>query len=532
MLTLLLFALPFAAALLMVFLRSRSVSRTLAIGTALLQLLILLLISAIVLIGDNGFSGSESIRVLLSPLESQSVFGAFSASWFPRYRFLSFVGVDAVGLPFLFLLLSGFVSALFLTKKKKDEGTEQDSQYYLLLMMVNGCAIGAITAVNVLLLVSFALATIAFALGIVWRWGKKDRRRAVRRFLPVGYGMALLLGVLLFGVVKTLEGQADFQERRGQWFAFPELAHQGFQYRSNLIAVERQEDTSPITFAALGVLFLPAFLLMLFPFHPSFGGVIDSSPDSFSPLLLVLGPAIGVPILLHTSFYISPNFWNDGLGGGLLSGVGICTAIYAGLVGIGERDTKRVLRFCLAGWCGLMVFLLTVPYSAWIAAGLCVILISGVLASMQMGLFNSALYSRAISRGLGVLPLIVVAFLVSHDLLSSNSVRLQTMYPDWWLLVGAIAGAFLLSVAALRMQHPATKHSLRQAGDTTGSIEIAPAQGWTKYGIPFLLLGCLVVGVWLSVNYVAPVLEEVLIRDQDGSIIIGCVEEGRSEHCA
>lgn len=535
MLTLLLLALPFTAALLMVFLRSRSTCRVLAGGTALFQLLVLLFISAIVLIGNSSLDGRESIGAMLAPFESQSVLHALNGSWLSGYHVLSFVGVDAVGLPFLFLLLSGFVGALFLTGRQSNKGTEQHSQHYLLLMMVNGCAVGAITAVNVLLLVLFALATIAFVLGIVWQWGRNDRKHAVRRFLPVGYGAALLLGALLLGVVKSMGEQPDFQERKGQWFTYSALAQQGLQHRSNLNGVQGQEETPSITFVSLGLLFLPAFLLMLFPFHPSLGGVVDSSPDSSSPLLLVLGPALGFPILLHTSFYIFPNFWNDTLGAGVLSGVGICTAIYAGLVGIGERDAKRVLRFFLTGWCGLLVFLLTVPNSAWIAVGLCAILISGVLASMQMVLFNTASYSKAVSRCLGVLPLIAVMFIVAHYVLSSStvSVQLQTMYPSWWTLAGALVGALLLSVAALRMQYPAGKPSLRHVSDMADRIEIKPVQGWATYAIMFLLFGCLIAGVWLSVHNTAPMLEDVLMRDQEGArTILGCLEEGRSQHCA
>ena len=559
MVSLLLCALPFIAALTSGFCRSQRVLHVIARSTVFLQLGLLFMMIGSLVAGGDQFWGGLLLNELLAPLEARIALPGTSSPVIGGVHLLSQIGADAVGLPSLLLLLCGCSIVLFY----QNTSHNRPRLFFVLLLLLNGCAVGTITAVNVLLLTLFAGASLTLSLAIVYLWGrnerggneaggnktgKNERGQATRRFFPIGYGAVLLLGMVLFNLSTELREESLRTQNVSQRFSLSSLAEHEAQRQHYQDESELRQSDGSVRFSSFAVLLLPTLLLMLFPLHSSFGSVVNTSPRSMVPLFLVLGPAIGFPILVRVSLWIFPGFWNADTGSTTLSVLGICTALYAALVAIGERDVYRILRFILTGWCGLTLAMLTESGRGWGGPGLSAILICGLLVmalyvtygdtdvvsrstladnspGKNSGAIKKSLVYRIAVVFLGGLPLITGISIALVEAGRSGFAETAAHTIDVWTVAGVAIGALLLMIAAFRLYAyiPERAGHANIIADRTGGYRAIRKKAVA--GMMFLIVCCTVAGVWLNMEYAGPLLEEVLERDRGESRVLGQLRE-------
>lgn len=517
MITLLIFALPFLAALLMVLLGARADMRRIAMGTLLLQL------SAsgwlVYRLAGDSLIWMGSAPTLL-PLEKYLVHPEAGSS------FLAFIGIDAVSFPFLLLALCGFAIVLW----EKIPVARAPGVLYPLLMVLNGCLVGAITAVNIVLLALFVLSVVCLMLLIARLWGDAGAHRAGRRFLPPAFAGALLMGAVLLGYATTPLRDLAPHVEGGQRFELPELADQEFRFRNESLRMEELSTNITGNFVLVATLILPVLFLMLFPFHSVFGSVLDAAPRNLVPLFMISGPALGFPLLIRSSLWVFPEFWSDGWEAYLMPVLGFLTVFYGGLVALGEFNRTRIRRFLLMGWCGLGIVLLSVQREAWIIAGLVSVFMATLVIaldsrrdSLKEGEKEQVIGSLLARLATGFLPFVPVLLcvLLLLDLILADSGYRDNATSLAWYVVGIIVAGGILSAASLRHRRLSDRSGIQSAVIAKGSV----LSDYTRkdWSLGLVLVGFAVAGVWLLISLAGPVVKQVFERESHGDEVIGFV---------
>jgi len=252
-----------------------------------------------------------------------------------------FVGIDGENLPWL-LALAFVAPAGLLVLPKRDVVA-----YAALYLVLLASLLGAVVALDLLLLLLFVGSAIVCTYLLVARWGKADARAAALRFLVFG-----LLGlVLLGGGIALLQQHAD----RGflvdgttapHPFALTELGRVSYAAKPVLVL------GVPLVKMAWGLVFVAAALFAgAFPFHGYLPALFASAPPAVAALFVVGFQRLGVHLLFRVALPIMPE--GTRWAAPVVLALGAGGAIYASLACLGQKHLLRALAFAGVAQTGL-----------------------------------------------------------------------------------------------------------------------------------------------------------------------------------
>ena len=252
-----------------------------------------------------------------------------------------FVGIDGENLPWL--LATAFVApAGLLVPPRRDVAA-----YAALYLVLLASLLGAVVALDLLLLLLFVGSAAVCVYLLVARWGKADARAAALRFL-----VFVLVGlVLLGGGIALLQQHAD----RGflvdgtaapHPFALTELGRVSYAAKPVLVL------GVPLIKMAWALVFVAAALFAgAFPFHGYLPSLFASAPPAVAALFVVGFQRLGIHLLFRVALPIMPE--GTRWAAPVILALGAGGAIYASLVCLGQKHLLRAVAFASVAQTGL-----------------------------------------------------------------------------------------------------------------------------------------------------------------------------------
>lgn len=313
-----------------------------------------------------------------------------------------FVGVDGENLPWL--LAVAFVGpAGLLSLPKRDVVA-----YVALYLALFASLLGAVVALDLLLLLAFLGCAIVCLFLLVGRWGKAEARAAALRFLV----FALVGLFLLTAGVALLSHHAD----RGflvdgttapHPFALTELGRVSYAAKPVVVL------GVPLVKMAWGLVFVAALVFAGgFPFHGHLPSLFASAPPAVAALFVVGFQRLGVHLLLRVALPVMPE--GTRWAAPVVLALGAGGAIYAALACLGQKHLLGALAFASVAQTGLSL------------VGLASLTPQGLSGAVLLGL----------SQGVGL----------AVALLLCGALERRSLDLDLAGLSGALRGAPLLAV--------------------------------------------------------------------------------------
>lgn len=352
-----------------------------------------------------------------------------------------FVGIDGENLPWLLTL--AFVGPAGLLVLPKRDVAAYSALYLVLLASL----MGAVVALDLLLLLVFLGCAIVSMHLLVARWGKDDARAAALRFLVFG-----LLGLVVLGAATALLQQhADRGflvdgSTASHPFALTELGRVSYAAKPVLVL------GVPLVKMAWGLVFVAAAIFAgAFPFHGYLPSLFTSAPPAVAALFVVGLQRIGVHLLFRLALPIMPE--GTRWAAPVVLALGAGGAVYASLACLGQKHLLRALAFAGVAQTGLSL----VAFASLTPQGMTGTVLLGL--SQGVGLATAFFLAGALERrsvdlsllGLrGALrgaPLLAVALLVALACVAGLPGTLG-FWGDALSLLGATPRAPLAALAA------------------------------------------------------------------------------------
>jgi NADH-quinone oxidoreductase subunit M len=300
--------------------------------------------------GDPGLTGTEGgthrTRWTLLSLTDQPTHeasGRYNAG--PRVQF--FLGIDGINLWLVTLCSVMMFPAIYASWHSV---VERPGSYYMWLFVLQGGAIGAFLAFDVILFYAFFELTLIPGYFLIARWGNTSSRRdAGRKFFLYTLAGSLISLVGLIGVVLSNSNPGT-----GQYtFSLPDLM-QNVQERLN-----QHPDTLGGRFDLQAVLFfalIAGFLVKtpVWPFHTWLPSAYNEAPLGVTVLLSAVLAKLGAYGMIRFVLPLTPDaaivYGLPVIGS--LAAFGI---IYGALCAFGQRDLKMMVAYSSISHLGFLV---------------------------------------------------------------------------------------------------------------------------------------------------------------------------------
>ncbi len=358
-----LWVLPLAVLGLLCFLRDERVVRRIALGGALVELVLALTLIARFRAGEPGFQYAERLP------------------WIDSIGLSYHLAVDGVSL--LFLPLTALLVVLVMLSSWSSVH-HQPRGYLMTVLAFESVAMGVFAAVDLILFFIFweLLLIPTFILIRGWGTGADRTRAAVRYVLYMLTGSAgLLLGFVLLGV-----NHRDTAGSGGE-LSFDLL---------RLMDVAVPGDTQTIVFLLLSFAF--AVKAPLFPFHSWMPGVLLDGPIGMAVLLASL--KMGVYGFMRFVMPLAPEAfaaWSWGI-----AILGVAAILFGALVALAEPNFQRLLSFASVSHVGLAMLGLASLTTVGVQGALFLVLSLG-LTTTGMLLAAGFVHSRVGSTDIAAL---------------------------------------------------------------------------------------------------------------------------------
>ncbi len=333
--------------------------------------------------------------------------------------------VDLVSLPLgLIVAIVSALSCLY-SLQYMDREPSQPSYYASFLVFVAGM-LGVMLSVNLIQFYLFWELMLIPSYFLIAFWGTSDERLSIgfKYFIYTHIGaLSMLLGILaIYAYTETFN-----------FVQLPELA-----------------GAIPLGMVgAIFVLLLVGFFVKMavFPFHTWLPDAHSEAPTPISALLsgvMVKCGAYGMARILLSTFSSTFLFTSD-----ILTGLGVITMIYGGLMALAQTDIKRLLAYSSISQLGYILFGLGTASPLGVTGGLLHIInhaISKSLLFMSAGLIAHQTGTRDI-RNLGGLmakmPITSVASMVGAFSLIGIP-PLNGFWSEWMIFGGGLAAGKIL----------------------------------------------------------------------------------------
>lgn len=317
LLSMLLFTLP-AGALLIWLVRDPAKARRIALGTALLDLLLALAVVVHFDTGDGGFQLVERHE------------------WIPTLNVHYLIGVDGISVLFLPLTVLLFVGVILASWTSVGN---MPRLYYSLLLLLESATLGIFCALDTVLFFLFWELTLIPIYFLVSLWGIGPHRR----FAAVKYTLFMLVGgvPLLFGFMVLAFNHAALAGTgipTGLSFDYPALLQ---------TPLPHELEMTVFFLLLLGF----AVKTPLFPLHTWLPVLTADGPIAIAALMT--GLKLGAYGLIRFVVPLAPDaaqelHW-------LLAGLGVIGILYGALAAMAQTNLRRMLAFSSVSHVGLVV---------------------------------------------------------------------------------------------------------------------------------------------------------------------------------
>ncbi len=366
MLSLLIF-LPIAIALLLIFVPSHSkVFRVAALGTTLVQLIIVVLIC-------NQYLGESGAYRLIE----KSNWISFSMGEWGVFSSYYWVGLDGMSLPLVVMSVVVFIIAALSSWNI----SHHSKGYFILFLILNGAIIGTFAAMDTLLFFvffEFMLIPMYFLIGI---WGGQKREYAsVKFFLFTLLGSIFIL-IAIIGIYSS--AKSPEANTLTHTFGITHLADS-----SNFIAGSLLDPSSTQTLGgftwrewAFLLLFIGfSIKLPVVPFHTWLPDAHVEAPTPVSILLAALLLKVGGYGMIRLAYTIFPS---EASGFSLLTGsLALLTIIYGALNAMACKDLKRLIAYSSVSHMGFVLLGVASGTSEGIAGSVYQMVSHGLISAM------------------------------------------------------------------------------------------------------------------------------------------------------
>ncbi len=302
--------LPLLGAMLLVALRSRSrlVTNSIAVGTALLTLI------GTLLIGVQGVgSGFSQIEEL---------------TWIPSLGATYLLGVDGISYVIVLLTAVVFLSSIVFSTKSK----EKSAIYLALFLLLETACMGVFMSLDLLLFYIFFEISLVGMYFIIAGWGHKQSKKAAFTFFIYTLVGSLLLLLAFLGL-------------------YLNAAPHTFDMRE-LIA---QPATGNIGIWIFWGLFLAfAIKTPLFPFHSWLPLAHTEAPAAGSSILAGVLLKLGTYGLIRFALQMTPEAFEKYAW--VVIVIAVISVIYGALVAMAQTDLKRMVAYTSINHMGYLVF--------------------------------------------------------------------------------------------------------------------------------------------------------------------------------
>ena len=424
--------------------------------------------------GDPGIKGGDGgthrTRWTLFSLTDAPAFEV-SNKYNPGPRVQFYLGIDGINLWLVALCGIMMFPAIYASWNSV---TERPGGFYGWLFLLQGAAIGAFLAFDVILFYAFFELTLIPAFFLIARWGNgSGRRDAARKFFLYTLAGSLLTLVGLIGFVLTNSNPAT-----GQYtFSLPDLMRNVQERLNNLQDLSGRLDVQAGLFFAL----IAGFLVKtpVWPFHTWLPSAYNEAPLGVTIILSAVLAKLGAYGLLRFVLPLAPD---AALAYGLpvvgtLAAFGI---VYGAFCAFGQRDLKLMVAYSSVSHLGFLVL----GIFAFNAEGLT----GSVLHMVNHGLSTGAMFA-------------MLAFLL--DRYRTTDMRrfggLMGRYPGFAFL------AFVVCFASIGL--PGLNNFVSEMMMLAGLMD---ARNAGSPGIGLAVVAA--VGILLSAWYVLTMLQQVFFR--------------------
>jgi NADH-quinone oxidoreductase subunit M len=279
-----------------------------------------------------------------------------STRYYPGPHVQFFLGVDGLN---IWLVVLASVMMLPAILVSWESITERPGAFYGWLFLLQGAAIGAFLAFDVILFYAFFELTLIPSFFLIARWGQSSERRdAARKFFLYTLAGSLISLIGIIGVVVT---NPDL--RTGQYtFSLPDLMYNVQErlrapflehiFRGNPEALASRLDTQFWLFLAL----ITGFMVKtpIWPFHTWLPSAYKEAPLGVTILLSAILAKLGVYGILRFVLTLTPD---AAIAYGLpvvgsLAAFGI---VYGAFCAFGQRDIKLMIAYGSISHLGFLV---------------------------------------------------------------------------------------------------------------------------------------------------------------------------------
>ena len=253
------------------------------------------------------------------------------------------VGVDGISMWFVLLAALLMIPAVAASSELDDDNP---ALYYALLFGLQATLIAAFAALDVIVFVICLEVSTLFFAALVGRWGGRERRQALGRFVVVNLagGLLLILGLLGIVLAHRLMSASSTVAAPSLSFSIPVLAERlPTLASSRAVAGEYWDRIAPSLFAVLLIGFL--IRVPLAPFHTSFSAAHSESPAPVAILYSGVGMALGVYGLLRFVVPIFPEMAD--LIVGVVPLAAMAAALFMALLALAQDDLQKMAGYAL-----------------------------------------------------------------------------------------------------------------------------------------------------------------------------------------
>lgn len=310
-----------------------------------LMLLPVLAAAAVILIEDGRLArgvalGAAVIELLLSvAVVAAFVPGNAAVQLAERYEWIETLGagyhVGVDGISVLFLPLTGFatLAAVLMSHKRVQF---MFKPYYAMLLLLEGVTMGVFSSLDLILFFAFWELMLVPAYFLIRAWGTGPQRQHA----ALKYVMYMLLGSAPLAVGTVLLGLNYRAVTGAPTYSFDMIA---------LLEVPVPAEGQTLIF--LLVAFAFALKAPLFPFHTWMPTVLSEGPIGLA--LFLGGIKMGIYGFLRVAVPLLPGAaveWSW-----LMTSLGAIAIVYAGLIALAQSNLRRLLAFASIGHVGLAV---------------------------------------------------------------------------------------------------------------------------------------------------------------------------------
>jgi len=290
------------------------------------------------------------------------------------------LGVDGIAAP---ALLATSVVALFAIGPEKTL-PRAATGYHVALLVLDAAIVGALVAMNGLVLVLFVAIALGALVLLVGGWsGPAGRAAAMRAALPGGFALALVVLVLLFIARSADPTFLVDGTKTGVTFDLPELSRVAFGERAVLVGAK----------PCFVLISIAAFVFFAaFPSHRWLSDVLFEAPPATGILVATGMPAIGLVVFLRIGCGLLP----EGMrwASGVIVALGAVSTVYGAFEAYGQRDLRRLAAASATCQSGL-VLLGAASLTPQGLSGAIVLGTTRSLATCAFLLLVSAMHDRA-----------------------------------------------------------------------------------------------------------------------------------------